>query len=150
MALDGTKWHVPATPANARAFGRPGASRGTSAGPQAQVVALSEWGTPAVCDAGVGPPDTSEDVATRRLRRSGGPGRRVTYDRGGHSFDLVVATRARRAHVRGRLPANVPPRASARGGTAPTWCAGAPRTGHGGALERRSAGAGAPAHVPPG
>ncbi len=47
MALDGTKWNVPDTPANERAFGRPTASRGTSAWPQAQVVALSECGTQA-------------------------------------------------------------------------------------------------------
>jgi hypothetical protein len=33
----------------------------------------------------------------------------LLYDRGLHSFDLVVATRARRAHVLGRLPANVTP-----------------------------------------
>ena len=53
LALDGTKWNVPDTPANARAFGRPAGGRGTSAWPQVQVVALSECGTHAVCDAGV-------------------------------------------------------------------------------------------------
>jgi Insertion element 4 transposase N-terminal/Transposase DDE domain len=109
MALDGTKWNVPDTPANERAFGRPTASRGTSAWPQAQVVALSECGTHAVCDAGVWPHDVSEDVAARRLLRSVSPGMLVTGDRGLHRFDLVVATRARRAHVLGRLPANVAP-----------------------------------------
>ncbi len=44
-----------------------------------------------------------------RLLRSVGPGMLVTWDRGLHSFDLVVATRARQAHVLGRLPANVTP-----------------------------------------
>ena len=42
LALDGTKWNVPDTPANERAFGRPKGERGHSAWPQVQVVALSE------------------------------------------------------------------------------------------------------------
>src|SRR5205823_14829184 len=109
MALDGTKWHVPDTPANERAFGRPTSARGTSAWPQVQVVALSECGTHAICDAGVWRHDASEDAAARRLLRSVGPGMLVTWDRGLHSFELVVATRARRAHLLGRLPANVTP-----------------------------------------
>jgi hypothetical protein len=109
MALDGTKWNVADTPANERAFGRPPASRGGSAWPQAQVVALSECGTHAICDAGVWPHDASEDGAARRLLRSVGSGMLVTWDRGLHSFDLVVATRVRGAHVLGRLPANVTP-----------------------------------------
>lgn len=109
MALDGTKWNLPDTPANERAFGRPTASRGSAAWPQAQVVALSECGTHAICDAGVWPHDASEDRAARRLLRSVGPGMLVTWDRGLHSFDLVVATRARQAPVLGRLPANVTP-----------------------------------------
>jgi len=109
MALDGTKWDVPDTPANERAFGRPAASRGTSAWPQAQVVTLTECGTHAVCDAGVWRHDASEHAAARRLLRSAGPDMLVTWDRGLHSFDLVAATRARRAHLLGRLPASVTP-----------------------------------------
>jgi len=109
MALDGTKWDVPDTPANERAFGRPASSRGTSAWPQVQVVALSECGTHAVCDAGVWRHDASEHAAARRLLRSVGAGTLVTWDRGLHSFELVVAARARQAHLLGRLPANVTP-----------------------------------------
>jgi hypothetical protein len=109
MALDGTKWNVPDTPGNERAFGRPLASRGTSAWPQAQVVALAECGTHAICDAGVWRCDASEHVAARRLLRSVGPATLLTWDRGLHSFDLVVATRARRAHVLGRVSASVQP-----------------------------------------
>jgi hypothetical protein len=109
MALDGTKWHVPDTPANEHAFGRPPTSRGSSAWPQAQVVALSECGTHAICDAGVWRGDASEHRAARRLLRSVEPGMLLTWDRGLHSFDLVVATRARRAHFLGRLPATVQP-----------------------------------------
>ena len=109
MALDGKQLDVPDTPANARAFGRPGASRGTSAWPQVQVVALTECGTHAVCDAGVWPHDHSEHAAARRLLRSVGPDVVLTWDRGLHSFDLVAAARARGAHVLGRLPAGVQP-----------------------------------------
>jgi hypothetical protein len=109
MALDGTKWNVPATPANERAFGWPATSRGTSAWPQAQVVALAECGTHALCDAGVWRYDRSEHVGARRLLRSVGPDVLLTWDRGLHSFDLVVATRARRAHLLGRISASVQP-----------------------------------------
>ena len=109
MALDGTKWDVPDTPANARAFGRPASGAGTSAWPQVQVVALTECGTHAVCDAGVWRHDASEHAGARRLLRSVGPGMLLTWDRGLHSFDLVAATRARRAHLLGRLPAGVQP-----------------------------------------
>jgi len=109
LALDGKKLDVPDTPANARAFGRPRGGRGTSAWPQVQVVALTECGTHAVCDAGVWPHAASEHVGARRLLRSVGPGALLTWDRGLHSFDLVVAARARGAHVLGRLPARVQP-----------------------------------------
>jgi hypothetical protein len=109
MALDGTKWNVPDTVANVRAFGRQLPRRGTSAWPQVQVVALTECGTHAVCDAGVWRHDASEDAAARRLVRSVRPDMLVTWDRGLHSFDLVVATRARGAHLLGRLPSNVRP-----------------------------------------
>src|SRR5204862_4331420 len=67
MALDGTKWHVPDTPANERAFGRPTASRGSSAWPQVQVVALNECGTHAICHPGVWPHGYSADPAARPL-----------------------------------------------------------------------------------
>jgi hypothetical protein len=109
MALDGTKWDVPDTPANARAFGRPASGRGTGAWPQVQVVALTECGTHAVCDAGVWRHAASEHPPARRLLRSVGPGVLLTWDRGLHSFDLVAATRARGAHLLGRVSASVRP-----------------------------------------
>ena len=109
MALDGTKWNVPDTPANDRAFGRPTTPRGTSAWPQVRAVALSECGTHALCDAGVWRHDISEHVAARRLLRSVEPDTLLTWDRGLHSFELVVATRARRVHLLGRISASVQP-----------------------------------------
>ena len=109
LALDGTTLDVPDTPANVRAFGRPASSRGSSAWPQVQVVALSECGTHAICDAGVWRHDADERQAGRRLLRAVGPGDLLLWDRAFHSFDMVVATLARGAHLLGRLPASAKP-----------------------------------------
>ena len=109
MALDGTTLDLPDTPANEAAFGRPGSSRGRSAWPQAQVIALSECGTHALCDAGVWRCDASERHAVQRLLRSLTAEMLVLWDRGLHSFALIVQTRARNAQLLGRLPSNVKP-----------------------------------------
>src|SRR5262249_61893454 len=45
MALDGFVVDVPDTPANERAFGRPGSGRAPGAFPQARVLALCETGS---------------------------------------------------------------------------------------------------------
>ena len=45
MALDGFRIDLPDTPANERAFGRPGSGRAPGAFPQARVTALCEVGT---------------------------------------------------------------------------------------------------------
>ena len=45
MALDGFVIDVPDTPANERAFGRPGSSRAPAAFPQVRVLALCETGS---------------------------------------------------------------------------------------------------------
>lgn len=112
MALDGTTLDVPDTPHNVRAFGKPGASRGTSAWPQVRVVALSECATHAILDAGVWRHDVDERDAGRRLMRSVGPGTLLLWDRGFHSFTMVKAALARGpgTHLLGRLPATVKPK----------------------------------------
>jgi Insertion element 4 transposase N-terminal/Transposase DDE domain len=109
MALDGTTLEVPDTPHNVRAFGKPGASRGTSAWPQVRVVALSECATHAVLDAGVWRHDADERACGRRLLRGVGAGTLLLWDRGLHSFEMVKATLARDCHLLGRLPATVKP-----------------------------------------
>lgn len=109
MALDGTTLDVPDTPANVRAFGRQRSPRGTCAWPRVQVVALSECGTHAVCDAGVWRWDADERAAGRRLLRTVGRGMVLLWDRGFHSCATIVATRARGAHFLGRLPATDKP-----------------------------------------
>jgi hypothetical protein len=60
VSIDGTTFDVGDTPANEKAFGRPGASRGRSAFPQLRCVALVESGTHVIFDASVGPYATSE------------------------------------------------------------------------------------------
>lgn len=111
MALDGTRVDLPDTPGNVRAFGKPGASRGQSAWPQARVVALSECATHAICDAGVWRGDFDERAAGRRLLRSVGEGVLLLWDRGFHGFDMVVAALGRGCELLGRLPATVKPEA---------------------------------------
>jgi len=107
MAIDGTTEDVPDTPANMRAFGRHTSARGDSAFPQVQGVYLLECGTHAMVDAGFWPCHTSERLGGLRLLRSVCAGMLLMWDRGFHSFDMVQQTRARGAHVLGRLPRHV-------------------------------------------
>jgi hypothetical protein len=62
MSIDGTCLDIPDTPANAAAFGRPGASRGEHGGafPQIRLVGLAECGTHAIVAARLGPYRTGE------------------------------------------------------------------------------------------
>ena len=76
MALDGTTLDLADTPANERAFGRPGTHRGHAAGafPQLRLVALIETGTHALGDVVLRPFRCAEQPAGLRLLRSVGPG----------------------------------------------------------------------------
>lgn len=109
MAIDGTTEDVPDTAANAAMFGRHCGPRGASAFPQLQGVYLVECGTHCVVDCGFWPCHTSERVGGFRLLRSVHRGMLLMWDRGFHDFDMLVATRHRRAHVLSRLPAGVKP-----------------------------------------
>jgi len=109
MALDGTTLDIPDTPANVRAFGRQPSPRGTSAWPRVQVVALSECGTHAICDAGRWRWDADERAAGRRLLRSVGRGVLLLWACGFHSCTTIAATRATGAQLLGRLPATDKP-----------------------------------------
>lgn len=109
VAADTTTFDLPDTDANARAFGRPGASRGRAAWPQALLVALVECATHAALDAGLWPRAADPHAAARRLLRSVDRAMLVLYDAGLHSCRLLAAVRARGAHALGRLPATVRP-----------------------------------------
>lgn len=108
MAIDGTTLDLPDTPANARAFGRPSTTLkdGTERPgpfPQVKLAWLVEVGTHVVCDLLLRPGATSEVPLAHRLLRSVEAGMLVLWDRGLHSYALVRATRARGAHVLGRV-----------------------------------------------
>jgi hypothetical protein len=109
VALDRTTLDLPDTVGNAATFGRPTNQRGVGAWPQAAVVALIECATHAPCDAAVSRCTASAARVGRPLVRSVGTGDLLLWDREFHSFDLLVATRARDAHLLGRLPAGAHP-----------------------------------------
>jgi Insertion element 4 transposase N-terminal/Transposase DDE domain len=109
VAVDSTALDLPDSAANARAFGRPGVSRGAAAWPQALLVALVECATHAALDAGLWPRAADPHAAARRLLRSVDRAMLVLYDAGLHSAALLGAVRARGAHALGRLPGYVRP-----------------------------------------
>src|SRR5215218_5517225 len=124
MAVDGTVLDLPETPENVRVFGKRHSPRGTSAWPQARVVAISECATHAVLEAGVWPHDFDECAAALRLLRGVGEGVLLLWDRGLHSFEMVQATLARGCELLGRLPQTVkpgPPVATLSDGTQLVW-----------------------------
>jgi len=110
MAIDGTVEDVSDTPANVAAFGRHAGARGSSAFPQIQGVYLAECGTHAIVDAGFWPCHTSERVGGFRMLRSLEEGMLVMWDRGFHSFDMLIQARKQGAHILARLPSHVNPK----------------------------------------
>jgi hypothetical protein len=105
LAIDGSVVDLPDTPENARIFGRPTTGRGEGVGafPQLRLVWLVEVGTHALCDVVLRPIFRGEAPAARQLLRSVGAGMLVLWDRGLHSHAMVQQTRARQAHLLGRV-----------------------------------------------
>jgi hypothetical protein len=92
MALDGTVYTVPDSPANARAFGRPsGGPRGDGAFPQVRKLSLVEVGTHvevAFAAKGIKEPDSSEQRLAPGLFRHLRPDMLLVWDRGFFSYSL--------------------------------------------------------------
>lgn len=103
MAWDGTVLDVPDTPANVRAFGRPGHARGQGAFPQLRLLALCELGTHAVTAMQVKPIRCQERSMARTLIRHLQPDMLLLWDRAFLDCDLVRAVRARGSHVLARV-----------------------------------------------
>src|SRR6266567_539079 len=82
MALDGTTFDVPDTPANTAAFGRPGGGRDQGAFPQVRLVGLVECGTHAIVDAAMGGLHLGETSLAPSVARSLGPGMVLLVDQG--------------------------------------------------------------------
>jgi Insertion element 4 transposase N-terminal/Transposase DDE domain len=92
MAVDGTVYTVPDSPANAAAFGRPsGGSRGDGAFPQVRKLSLVEVGTHvevAFVAKGIKGPDSGEQRLAPGLLRHLRPDMLLVWDRGFFSYSL--------------------------------------------------------------
>jgi hypothetical protein len=106
MAWDSFVVDVADTPANERAFGRPGSGRSPGAFPQARVLSLCEVGTHVLWRSLIKPHRRSEVVMARYLVRFLEEHMLVLWDRGFLSYDLVRDLRQRKAHLLARLKKN--------------------------------------------
>ncbi len=108
MSLDGSLFDVPDTDNNGRVFGYPGSRKGTRAAfPKARLVLLIESGTHLIVDALISPYKIGERRRVIQLLRSVGRGMLLMWDRGLHSYRMVHSALKRKAHILGRVPANV-------------------------------------------
>lgn len=85
MAIDGSTLDMPDETANAKHFGYPGASRGSSAFPQLRFVALAECGTHTLCYANPGPYATGELSLAEQVMDQADASMLVTADRNFYS-----------------------------------------------------------------
>jgi Transposase DDE domain/Insertion element 4 transposase N-terminal len=107
MAIDGTVFNTPDTPANAAAFGRSSNQYGPGAYPQVRCVLLSECGSHAGVGLELGRYDVSEVHGAHRLLEQVGPNMLVMVDAGITSGGFLEHVRERRAHVLGALEVGV-------------------------------------------
>jgi hypothetical protein len=103
VTLDGTTFDVADTRANARAFGRPGTSRGTSAFPQLRVVSLVENGTHVLFGATLGGYTDGETTLSHHVLRALQPGMLCLADRLFFGWPLWRAAHATGAELVWRL-----------------------------------------------
>jgi hypothetical protein len=107
MALDATTLDVPDTPANTRAFGRPGTARADGAYPQVKLLALCELGTRAICGLVVKPGRRHEQAMAPALLGLLGPGMLLLWDRGFFGYALARRVVQAGAHLLARAPAGL-------------------------------------------
>lgn len=103
MAVDGFVVDVPDTPANERAFGRPGGGRAPGAFPQAQVLALCEAGSHVLWRSLIKPHNRSEVVMLPYLLRFLQPGMLLLWDRNFLTYGAVEQVLAKQAHLLARI-----------------------------------------------
>jgi Insertion element 4 transposase N-terminal/Transposase DDE domain len=109
MAIDGTVSRCGRYPGECTGIWSASLARGKTAFPQLKGVYLVECGTHAIVDAGFWPIHCSERTDGLRVLRSVGAGMLVMWDRGLHSFEMIMATLDHGAAFLGRLPAHVHP-----------------------------------------
>jgi hypothetical protein len=107
MALDGFVVDVPDTPANERAFGRPGSGRAPGAFPQVRVLALCETGSHVLWRSLIKPLARGEVTMAHYLLRFLREGMLLLWDRNFLSYQTVSEVRQRRAHLQARIRANL-------------------------------------------
>jgi hypothetical protein len=107
MGLDSTALGLPDTPANARAFGRPGTARAPGAFPQVRLLALCALGTHAICGLSLKPCRRNGQVLVPALLELSQPGMLLLWDRGFFSYALVRRVLATGAHLLARVQAKL-------------------------------------------
>jgi len=107
ISLDGSTLDVADEEANSKEFGRPGASRGTSAYPQLRFVALSEIGTHVLFGATMSDYRTGETTLARQVLPRLGKGMLCLADRNFFSFQLWNEARATGADLLWRVKKNM-------------------------------------------
>jgi hypothetical protein len=107
VSLDGSTLDVADTGANVKAFGRPGASRGTAAYPQLRFVSLVENGTHVLMGSQVGGYRDSETTLARRVVGTLGAGMLCLADRQFFGSALWQQARATDADLLWRVKKNL-------------------------------------------
>ena len=107
MALDGFVVDVPDTPANDRAFGRPGSSRAPAAFPQARVLALCETGSHVLWCFLIKPQSCGEVTMAHYLLRFLQKDMLLLWDRNFLSYQTVSEVLQRGAHLLARIKSNL-------------------------------------------
>ncbi len=105
VALDGSVFEAPDTPANRKALGSASNQHGEGAFPQLRLSAVCEVGTHVVTDVQMGPYHASEQALSLRLLRRLPSGRLVLMDRGLSYYEVIEAVRRRKSHVLARVKA---------------------------------------------
>ena len=106
MALDGFVLDVADTPANARAFGRPGSGRAPGAFPQVRLLALCETGSHVLWRFLLKPLCHSEVKMAPYLLRQLPADRLLLWDRNFLNYSTVSAVLAQGSHLLARIPSN--------------------------------------------
>jgi hypothetical protein len=107
IALDGFVVDVPDTPANVRAFGRPGSSRAPAAFPQARVLALCETGSHVLWRSLIKPCSCGEVTMAHYLLRFLLKDMLLLWDRNFLSYQTLSEVCLKHAHLLARIKKNL-------------------------------------------
>lgn len=107
VSLDGSTLDVPDTKRNAEAFGRPSASRGTTAFPQIRFVSLVENGTHVLFGSRLGPYLSAENTLAQELFPLLGKGMLCLADRGFFNYQMWMRAAGGGADLLWRVKKNI-------------------------------------------